>query len=287
MGWLHKKNPLLKIGLLLFLVILLGVVFIPLLSPYHWTVSNALLSYKAPSLEHWFGTTQHGQDLFVTIWQGGRLSLTLALIGVIPYVFVGTFLGIISGLGHKRLDFLVSQFMTFIHAFPLLPLLLIFSIGLKSIDVDPLHILLIAIVIYSLFSTPQIYKVIRIETLRIGSEDYMKAADIMGISKKSKLIRHIFPNLAGFVVVAALQFMAHLLIIELLLFFIGIGRMNSRSGDHLPSWGNLIPNIRGDNMFREYTWTWLFPISTIVMTTISLRLISEGLRVAIDPKANQ
>jgi ABC-type dipeptide/oligopeptide/nickel transport system permease subunit len=85
------------------------------------------------------------------------------------------------------------------------------------------------------------------------------------------------------VIIASMQFMAHILIVELLMYFIGIGYTTTPNQATPPSWGNLIPNIRGDNQFKEYYWTWFFPISTIALTTISLRLISEGLRIEFDP----
>lgn len=280
-----RKNPMLLIGSILLIVILLCVAFVPLISPYKWSDVDGTMRYTAPSAEHWYGTTRLGQDLFVNIWQGGRLSLALALFAVIPFVFIGTMLGLLSGSLSGKVDFIISQVMTFVHAFPLFPLLMILGIGLRQLEVSRLQILYIALFVYSVFSTPTLFKVIRVETIRIRSEEYMKATEILGIGRWSRLWRHVFPNLVSHVIVAALQFMAHILIIELLLYFIGVGLGSSQNQPTPPSWGNLIPNIRGENTFKEYYWTWFFPISTIALTTISLRLISEGLRIHFDPKS--
>lgn len=277
------KNPLLFIGSCLLILIVLCVVIIPLIWPYSWSTVDGSMRYTAPSADHWFGTTRLGQDLFVNIWQGGRLSLLLALFAVIPYAFVGTMLGLASGSLHHRVDFIISQFMTFIHAFPLLPMLMILGIGLRQLDISPEQTLYIAIFIYSVFSTPTLFKIIRAETKRINSEEYMKATNILGLGRWSKIWKHIFPNLVSHVIIASMQFMAHILIVELLMYFIGIGYTTTPNQATPPSWGNLIPNIRGDNQFKEYYWTWFFPISTIALTTISLRLISEGLRIEFDP----
>lgn len=281
------KNPLILIGFSLLLVIILGVIFVPMISPYHWSDVDGTMLYQAPSSEHWFGTTRLGQDLFVNIWQGGRVSLALALMGVIPYTLIGTIFGILSGAGNMKVDFFVSQFMTFIHAFPLLPLIMILGIGLRKVEMDPLQILFLSVFIYSIFSTPSLYKVIRAETMRIHSEEYMNATNILGLNQWAKFKNHIFPNLVSYVIVSSLQFMAHILMVELLLFFIGVGYSSSANRSRPPSWGNLIPSIRGDNTFKEYYWTWFFPIGTIALTTVSLRLLSEGLRVAFDPKADK
>lgn len=282
-----RKNPMLLIGSILLIAILLCVAFVPVISPYKWSDVDGTMRYTAPSAEHWYGTTRLGQDLFVNIWQGGRLSLALALFAVIPFAFIGTMLGLLSGSLSGKVDFIISQVMTFVHAFPLFPLLMILGIGLRQLEVSRLQILYIALFVYSVFSTPTLFKVIRVETIRIRAEEYMKATEILGIGRWSRLWRHVFPNLVSHVIVAALQFMAHILIIELLLYFIGVGLGSSQNQPTTPSWGNLIPNIRGENTFKEYYWTWFFPISTIALTTISLRLISEGLRIHFDPKTSE
>lgn len=274
-------------GTLMILIILMAVIFVPIVSPYKWYDLDGTLKFMPPSAQHWFGTTRIGQDLFVNICEGGRISLLLASVAVIPYTLFGTLFGLLCGYGNKRVNFALSQFMTFVQALPLLPLIMMMGIFLSQLNFTTLQVLLSSIVIYSFLSTPTLFKVVRAETMRIRSEDYLLAAEVSGVSRRAILFKHLFPNLRSHVIVSSIQFMAQILIVELMLSFIGIGFSGNNNEAIQPTWGNLIPNISGPNAFKEYYWTWLYPIGIVAVTTISLRLISEGLRVAFDPKAQE
>jgi peptide/nickel transport system permease protein len=279
------KNPMILAGIVILSIIFLAVIFGPIFSPYHWSDLDGTMKFKAPSAQHWLGTNRIGQDLLVNICEGGRISLLLASVAVIPYTLFGTLFGLVCGYGNSRLNFALSQFMTFIQALPLLPLIMMMGIFLSQLNFSVFQILLTSIVLYSFFSTPTLFKVVRAETMRIRSEDYLLAAEVSGVSRWAILFKHLFPNLRSHVIVSSIQFMAQILIIELMLSFIGIGFSGRINEAIQPTWGNLIPNIIGPNAFKEYYWTWLYPIGIVAVTTIGLRLLSEGLRVAFDPKA--
>ncbi len=281
------KNPMILAGIIMLSVILLAVIFGPIISPYHWSDFDGTMKFKAPSAQHLFGTNRIGQDLLVNICEGGRLSLLLASVAVIPYTLFGTLFGLICGYGNRRVNFALSQFMTFVQALPLLPLIMMMGIFLRQLNFTTFQVLLTSIVTYSFLSTPTLFKVVRAETMRIRSEDYLLAAEVSGVSRSAILFKHLFPNLRSHVIVSSIQFMAQILIIELMLSFIGIGFSGNNNEAIQPTWGNLIPNISGPNAFKEYYWTWLYPIGIVAVTTISLRLLSEGLRVAFDPKAQE
>ena len=277
----RKKNPLLSIGIIIFALIILATIFVPVLSPYDWTDRDLLHSFEAPSSTHLFGTTEGSQDLFLGIWIGGRTSLFLAIMGVLPYTLFGTLFGILAGYFGKRTGFFISQFMTFIYAMPLLPLIVLLRFFFDYIGLSVSQAIYASIFTYSFFSVPTLYKVVKAETIRINAEEYMKAAEIMGVGKARRIFNHLLPNLSGQIIVASVQFITQIIILELVLFFFGI----QFSPDRTPTWGSLIPNLSGPNKFREYYWLWLFPIMTVAITTISLKFISEGLRIAFDPKA--
>ncbi len=281
------KNPMILSGTFMILFILLAVIFVPIFSPYKWYDLDGTMKFQAPSAQHWFGTTRIGQDLFVNICEGGRISLLLASVAVIPYTVFGTLFGLLCGYGNKRVNFALSQFMTFVQALPLLPLIMMMGIFLRQLNFTTLQVLLTSVVIYSFLSTPTLFKVVRAETMRIRSEDYLLAAEVSGVSRGAILFKHLFPNLRSHVIVSSIQFMAQILIVELMLSFIGIGFSGNNNEAIQPTWGNLIPNISGPNAFKEYYWTWFYPIGIVAVTTISLRLLSEGLRVAFDPKAQE
>jgi len=278
-----KKNPLLLIGITLVSIIIIFTITVPFVSPYNWLDRDGTQRFIAPSSEHLFGTNEWGQDLFLGIWKGGRISLLVAVLGVLPYTLFGAFMGIIGGHSNNRIGFIISQLMTFIYAMPLLPLILLLRFPLGYIGLSETQIVYASIGIYSFFSAPTLYKIVKAETLRIKSEEYMKAAEIMGISRYHQIVHHLLPNLAGQIIVAMIQFMTQLIILELVLYFFGV-YLQPEEG---PTWGSLIPNISGPNTFKEYYWIWLFPMIVVSLTTIGLKFISEGLRIEFDPKAAQ
>ena len=275
-----KKNPLFMIGIIVFTLIVLGTLIIPECTNEIWRHKDLTRDFEKPSAAHIYGTNEFGQDLFVGIWQGGRTSLLMAIIGIIPYTLIGSSMGIIAGFWGKRIGFFISQLMTFIYAMPLLPLIMMLGFVLYTSGLNESQMVYVTILIYSLFSSPTLFKVIKAETIRLNSEEFMKAATLSGISKIRMIFKHLLPNLTGQILVSAVQFTTQILILEMMLYFFGIAFKPLET----PTWGSIIPNLDGPSTFREYYWLWLFPILTVAITTISLKFISEGLRIAFDPK---
>lgn len=270
-----KKNPLLIVGCVILIFILIGIIIFPEISVYEWGTLDGNARFKPPSSEHLFGTTEQGFDLFTGIWQGGRMSLLLALVGTIPYVFFGVLFGILEGYFGRTTKTLITGLTTFMYAIPLIPILLIMNLFIAHFEVDSTLRVIMIIFFYGLFSSPVLYKVIKSETMRINSEEYMRAAEMTGTGKFRIIVKHLLPNLRSQIVVASVQFLSQVIIVEVILLFIGIGFPMGR----IPTWGNLIPNLTGTNTFKEYYWIWFYPIMTVMTTTVSIKLISEGLRV--------
>jgi peptide/nickel transport system permease protein len=282
-----RKNRLALIGLILFALILLGIIWIPILSPYTWNQVDGSMKYAPPSAAHWFGTMRNGNDLFVNIWYGGRESLLYALVATVVYLFTGTMLGLWAGYHGKKVDFFLNHIMDFVHALPHIPILMVGAIGLTAREWRAPQILLVAMVTYGFLSSPVLFKVIRSQVISIKSQEFMHAAQILGLSKRAQVYGHILPNVLTHVVVALSLMISQAILIELMLFFIGIGYRGGEFTPMKPTWGNLIPNIRGFDAYKNYHWLTFFPIMTIIVVTSSLKLIGEGLREALDPKSQK
>ncbi len=281
---LFKKNHLAIIGLVLFLLIILGIIFIPILSPYKWNDLDGTKRYQAPSAQHWYGTMRNGNDLFTNVWYGGRESLLYASMATSVYVIFGTLTGLWSGYYGKKVDFIINHIMDFIHALPHIPILMIMGTALTMLEWRAPQILMVSLVTYGFFSSPILFKIIRYQVLQLKTQEFMQAADLLGISKRAKIYKHLLPNVVSHIVVAISLMMSQAILIELLLFFIGIGYRGGEFSPMRPTLGNLIPNIRGFDAFRNYYWLSVFPILTVILVSISLKLIGEGLREALDPK---
>lgn len=278
------KNHLAILGLLIFLCILVGVVVIPETSPYTWNAVDGTQRYQPPSAQHWFGTMRNGNDLFVNIWFGGRESLVNASLATAFYIVVATFLGLWAGYFGGKVDFVLNHMMDFVHALPLVPILMVGAIGLTQREWEAPRILTLAMVTYGLMSTPILFKIIRTQVYSIKTQEYMQAAELLGVSKRAQVYRHVLPNVMSHVLVAISLMLSQAILIELMLYFIGIGYRGGEFSPMKPTWGNLIPNIRGFDAFKNYSWLTFFPILNIVMVTGSLKLLGEGLREALDPK---
>jgi len=279
-----KNNRLALVGLIMFLIILAGVIVIPILSPYTWNHVDGTRRYNPPSSENWFGTMRNGNDLFVNIWYGGRLSLIYASLTTILYLIVGTFTGLLSGFFGGKTDTLINAIMDFIHAIPLIPILITGGIVLNYRGWDTSIVILCAMMAYGFFSSPILYKIVRNQVKQLQSFEFMQAAKHLGLSRFSRIFKHLLPNVLSHIVVSASIMMSQAILIELLLFFTGIGFTAGEYNPLRPTWGNLVPNLRGANIFRKYYWISFFPLLTIIFTTTSLKLVGEGLREAIDPR---
>lgn len=273
-----RFNAFLFIGIMILLIMILLSIIIPLINSNSWAETNGLLRFRAPSTNYPFGTTELGKDLFLGVWLGGRLSLMMISIAVLPYVILGTVFGIVAGSYGKKLDFIISQIMMFLYAIPSIPFIMLFGFVLNSFGLTNHQRVLTSMLFYSFLSVPLLFKVIRTETRKLQSLEFMNAARLLGISQVKQLKNHLLPNLIGHISVSTVHFMSQLLIIELVLYYFGV----YISPIELPTWGSLIPNLQGPNTFKEYYWIWLFPILAVAVTSIGLKFVSEGLRIKLD-----
>ena len=274
-----RKNKLSVFSGFILLAIILFTIFGPMLSPHKMNAINVVLRYKPPSLSNPLGTDMLGQDMMTRIMLGGRISLTLASLSAIVTILTGTFIGALSGYYRKWVDKLLMRFTEFIYVLPLLPMIIAFS-AIFAFNYSDMFRMVVTMVIYGFLSFPSLARMVRGEIMSLKETEFMKAAELLGISKTSQIYKHLIPNLIGVVVASSTTIIANAILLELTLSFVGMG-----FPPPTPTWGNLIPNIRGDNMVTSgYYWMWFYPVSFISLTIISINLLGEGLRDALDPK---
>lgn len=274
------KNPSAVAGILIVLLVLLFVSIGPLFSPYPINETNVKDRFSEPSFEHWFGTDMLGQDVLVRTMVGGRYSLFLAGISAAITLVLGTFVGLLAGFRIKLIDHILDSLNAFISVIPLLPLLIALTAAF-GFDLQPLTRMLGIMIIFGILSFPGLAKIIRAQVLTCLSEDYITAAKVLGIHSRHIVFKHIMPNVLGIVTASATGIVAKAILLELTLSFVGLG-----FPPPTPTWGNLIPNIRGVNFIggTDY-WIWLFPILSISISIIGINLLGEGIREVFDPKS--
>ena len=274
-----KKNRLSIFGGFVLILILLFTYLGPYISPHKMNEINVVMRYKPPTLIHPFGTDMLGQDMMTRIMLGGRISIALATLSAIVTVIFGTIIGAISGYFGKWVDQLLMRFTEFVHILPLLPMIIAFS-AVFAFKYSDFTRMLITMIIFGFLSFPTLARLIRGEILSLKELEFVKAAELLGISKASQIFKHILPNVIGVILAASTSIIANAILLELTLSFVGMGFQPPT-----PTWGNLIPNIRGDNHVTSGSyWMWFYPVSFISLTIISINLLGEGLRDALDPK---
>lgn len=272
-----KKNKFAIAGAIFLVVVILMTIIIPMISPYPLTDINVAMRFRKPSSLHPFGTDRYGQDVMTRVMYGGRLSLILAFFSASITILVGTVIGSISGYFGGWVDNMLMRFTEMIHVLPLIPVLIAFSAIFTS-GLDPLVRMITTMGIYGLLSYPDLARLVRGQVLIHKKNEFMNAAELLGLSKRSKIFKHLLPNIFGIIIASSAGIIANALLIEVMLSFVGLGFPAPT-----PTWGNLIPNIRSAGI-SAYYWLWFFPVTLISMTVISINLMGEGLRLALDPK---
>ena len=231
---------------------------------------NLRLRLKPPSGEHIFGTDEFGRDMFLRIIWGIRYSLFMSVISIIFSVLVGGFLGSIAGYYGKRIDNVVMRAMDILLAIPpmLLATAIVAALGTSLVNV------LIAIAISTV---PTFARIVRAAILTIKDQEFIEAATALGASDFRKIMKYIIPNAMSPIIVQATMGTAGALLNIAGLSFLGLGIQPPT-----PEWGTMLSNAR--TYMRDAWHITVIPGIAIMLTILSLNLMGDGLRDALDPK---
>jgi peptide/nickel transport system permease protein len=263
------RNPLAITGLVVVVVAVLAALLANLLAPYPPDQTNFSAALQPPSISHWFGTDELGRDQLSRILFGLRVSLSVSALAIALSLVVGVPLGLAAGFYHL-LDPLVSRLADTLLAFPFLVL----AVGLAAI-LGPS--LLTATTAIGVAGVPAIVRVTRSETLRLRGLDFVAAAVADGASDLVLLRRHILPNAVNTLIVQATVAAPAAIIGEAVLSFLGLGIRPPE-----PSLGVMLASAQP--LFRDGPWLSVFPGVCILVVTLSLNLLGDGLRDALDPR---
>jgi peptide/nickel transport system permease protein len=236
-----------------------------------------------------------GRDELMRLLAGGRVSLEIAIIGALIALAIGVTLGLIAGFFGGLIDSLVSRSTELIMAFPLLLLLIALGQTISNrIDFVTLGVLEQGVlslgVVIGLFTWFYPARIVRALVLSLREREYVDAARALGASDAYIMRRHLLPQLTGPILVWGTIILATNIILESALSFLNIGvRLPT------PSWGNLISanigSLLGYNpgaspLGVRSNWPMMWPTGMLLLTALSLVLLGEGLRTAIDPRAD-
>jgi len=268
---LFRKNTAAMIGLVFLSIFVLTMIFADLIVPYEKGISQSAADrLQPPSSEHWFGTDKFGRDTFARVVHGSRRSFTLGVGTTLLSVFIGGVIGACCGYYGKLFDSIVMRICDVLTCIPaiLFALAIVAALGPSMLN------LILAITI---ISVPSYIRIIRSVILSIVEQDYIYAARLCGTRNGAILFRHILPNAMGPIIVSASMNVAGMMLTAAGLSFIGMGVQAPT-----PEWGALLDEAR-DYMTGQ-PWLLAFPGIAIALCALSLNLVGDGLRDALDPR---
>jgi peptide/nickel transport system permease protein len=252
-----------------FVLFVLVALFADALSPYNPTRLYPAQRLKPPSVRNLLGTDEFGRDIASLVLHGSRVSLLVGGVTMVLTSLGGVVIGLVAGY-YRRLDITVMRVMDGLMAFPAI-LLAIALMAARGPGVW--NVILALSVVYM----PRTAMIIRSTVLSLRELDYIQAARALGRRDSVIALRHILPNCVGPLLVQGSFVFAYAILAEAILGFLGVG-----VPPYVPSWGNVIAS--GKNVIREAFWVSLFPGLALTVAGLSLNLLGDGLRDALDPR---
>jgi peptide/nickel transport system permease protein len=218
------------------------------------------------------GADGNGRDVLTRLAYGGRVSLYVAGLATISILLIGGSVGAIAGYFGGFTDSVLMRAADILLSMPVLPLLILVS-SFYSPGPSLLALFL------AVFSWAGISRIVRGEVMSLRTRDYVDAARVLGSSNFRIIIRHIFPNVVPIIVVWTSLVIPGLILTEASLSYLGLGVMVPT-----PSWGNMLQDAK---QFVRTSWTLVFiPGFAIYISVLSIYLVGNGLRDALDPRLN-
>ncbi|MGL5254774.1 MAG: oligopeptide ABC transporter permease [Brevinema sp.] len=273
-----KKNKTAYAGLICFGMIVTIVIILPFFIPYGRDEINYSLSYSPPSWAHPLGTDELGRDVLVRLLHGGRISLQISFLATFISTFLGCLIGGISGFYGGKVDFILMRFTEIVNSFPFLPFAITLSATFGA-GFPPDSRIYLTAVILGLLGWTGLSRLIRGQILSLKEQEFMLAAEALGISPIRRIWRHLLPNTYAYAIVSMTLSVAGVILTEAGLSFLGLG-----APQPTPTWGNMIQAAQTPYTLINRPWIWLAPGVSILLTIISINLVGEGLREAISPK---
>jgi peptide/nickel transport system permease protein len=289
--WSWKRSPVTVAATVVALLLILMAVFAPLIAPYdpfNPASLNLMDGFTPPASQsafsdNWFlmGTDNQGRDVLSTIIYGSRVSLFVGFMATLFALVLGMGLGLAAGYNGGTIDAVIMRIADIQLSFPaILIALLIFGIARGLIPANQQESMAIWVLILAigLANWAQFARTVRGATMVEREKDYVSAARIMGVHPIFILIRHILPNVLGPVLVIATIGLALAIIEEATLSFLGVGVPPTQ-----PSLGTLI-RIGQQYLFSGEWWILFFPAVTLILLALSVNLLGDWLRDALNPK---
>jgi peptide/nickel transport system permease protein len=237
-----------------------------------------LFGVDSPGYVYLLGTDGPGRDMLSRVLYGGQISLTVGLIGIAISFTLGLMLGGISGYFGGWVDNSIMRVTELLLTIPSLYLLIALR-AVFPIDLPSQQVYLAIVVILAFIGWAALARIIRGMVLSIRRQEYVAAAEALGMGRLRIIARHILPNTLSFVIVAATISIPSYILGEVVLSFIGLGVQEPAA-----SWGNMLAQARSIRVLTSFHWMLFVPAIAIFVTVLAFNFFGDGLRDALDPR---
>lgn len=272
------KDRLAISGLIILIAILILILIIPIFAKDS-SVMDIAAKNRPPSSQHILGTDSLGRDVFARVLEGGRFSFFVGFLATIISVFLGTFLGLIAGYYGGIVDMIIMRIVDILMSIPTLPLLIILAAFLSDLEVNPQYRIYITLGLLALIFWTTYCRNIRGIVLLLREQEYMQATEALGFSTFRKLFGHLLPNILPYVILYIATGLGNMMIFEASLSYLGLGVQPPYA-----SLGNLLQSTRNFFDLTRRVWLWIPPTVLLFSSVLSINLVGEGLRNAVDPR---
>ncbi len=235
--------------------------------------------YAQPSKEHPIGTDGNGMDLLARLMYGGRISLLIGFVVVIIEVIIGVIVGGIAGYFGGWVDNVLMRLVDVIYCIPSMPLYLILGSIMDHYRASPTVRIYMLCVIMSVIGWVGIARIVRGQILSLREQEFMVAAEALGISVGRRIFKHLVPNVVPQLIVFATMGLGDVILAEATLSFLGLGIKYPAA-----SWGSIINAVNDSYVMTNYLFVWVPAGFLILLTVLAFNFIGDGLRDAFDPK---
>ena len=237
-----------------------------------------LFGVETPYRLFLMGADPSGRDVFSRLLYGSQVSLTVGLLGLAISFTIGLLLGGISGYFGGWIDTIIMRMTELLLSIPALYLIIALR-GIFPTRLPSQQVYLLIVVILAFIGWAGLARIIRGMVLSIRRQEYVAAAEALGMGRLRIIARHILPNTLSFVIVAATISIPGYILGEIVLSFLGLGVQEPAA-----SWGNMLNQARSPRAMASFPWLLFVPGSAIFLTVMAFNFLGDGLRDALDPR---